>query len=235
MLWTVPKLWDGGDAWIIGGGASMPRQFDIPEDVIQRVMNGKEDVSAYSPYLSPLHNKHVIGVNNAYRIGNWIDICFFGDCSWYLVHRLALAKFPGLKITCCIRFAAKSGKNMEGIKYLAKDKAIRYGISTNPSTVAWNANSGAAAISLAANLGAKRIILLGFDMSLDQNHRSHWHRQHHPTKKTPPLPPFKRHLRGFPDIASHAKKRGIEIINCSPVSAIKEFKVVPVAKLLQDS
>lgn len=232
MLWTVPKLWDGGECWIIGGGTSMPRQFHIPLDIINQVSTGKLPYTAYLPYLEPLKDKHVIGINNAYRLGSIIDVCFFGDCSWYLVHRIALASFDGLKVTCCNRFRQRSEKEMEGIKYLAKDKQVNHGISTNPQCVAWNNNSGAAAISLAHHLGVKRIYLLGFDMKLDNDKRfSHWHGSHNHAKKNF-VPPFARHLKGFPSIAKHAQNLGLEIINTNPDSAIKEFKVVQVDEIL---
>jgi hypothetical protein len=206
----------------------MPRQFHIPEQLVQDVMAGKEKPSAYSPYLSALHNRHVIGINNAYRLGDWIDMLFFGDCGWYLVHRLGIANYPVLKITCCARFANRSPHQMEGIRYLSKDHNHKNGISPNPSMVSWNGNSGAAAISLAVHTGVKRIILLGFDMSLDDNNTSHWFGAHKKGAK----PPFARHLVGFPAIASDAKALGIEIVNASPKSAIKVFKRCSVDELL---
>lgn len=210
----------------------MPRQFGVPEDVIQSVISREKRPSAYSEYLAPIHGKHVIGVNNAYQIGNWIDAVFFGDCSWYLVHRLALAKFPGLKITCCNRFSSKRKEASEGIKYLAKDSGHRYGVSSDRSKVSWNANSGAAAINLAVHFGVKRIILLGFDMNLDADKKSHWHGSHKKVGEKKKPPPFARHLKGFPVIAKDAKTMGVEIINANPKSAIKEFLKKPLGKLL---
>jgi hypothetical protein len=41
-----------------------------------------------------------------------------------------------------------------------------------------------------------------------------------------------RHLRAFPQIALDARKMGIEIINASPTSEVKEFIKVPVSILL---
>lgn len=209
----------------------MPRQFGVPEETVQAVMTGRKMPSAYSPYLSPIHQKHVIGVNNAYRIGVWIDVVFFGDHGWYLVHRKLLAKFPGLKVSCHPRFHKR--KDTEGIKYLAKDSEWKYGITKDPTKVSWNSNSGAAAISVAAHFGVKKIILLGFDMSLDSGDVSHWHGSHRAGggKKQKP-PPFPRHLRGFEMIAKNAEERGIEIINASPNSAIVELPKVSVADLL---
>ena len=234
MLWKAPPIWKDGSCFILGGGTSLPRVFGTPEDVISRVMTGGNP-NEYSAYLSPLHDKHVIGVNNTYRIGDWIDVLFFGDCGWYLPHRNGIAKFPKLKVTCCDRFANKPLEQCEGIKYLAKDRQKTRGISNDPTTVAWNSNSGGAAISLAAHFGVRRIVLLGFDMALDNKNVSHWHGSHLPAgQRVKPrrAPPFGRHMKGFPDIAKDAKQRGIEILNCSPISAIVEFPKVTLKEVL---
>lgn len=205
-------------------------QFAIPQEVVDQVRQNQTKANLYSPYMKALHDKHVIGINNAYMLGDWIDCCFFGDCAWYLVHRLNLARFTGLKVTCCPRFAEKPESRSEGIKYLAKDGAHRLGISNNPSKVSWNHNSGAAAISLAVLFGVKKIVLLGFDMCLNEkdNKTSHWHGSH--GNKKPP--PFSRHLKGFPAIAEDAKRLSIEIINVNFDSAIKEFPKAQLRSLL---
>lgn len=230
--WTAPDMWQGGECWIIAGGPSMPRQFEVPEEIIQRVMNKEEKPNAYSPYLSPIHSKHIIAVNNAYQIGSWIDVVFFGDCAWYKTHRQVLANFPSLKVTSCDRFANKPKEKSEGIKYLGRDKNHKNGISSDKSKVSWNNNSGAAAINLAVHFGVKRIILLGFDMCLDKGKVSHWHGNHaKPGERIKP-PPFKRHLVGFPMIAQDAKNMGVKIINASPNSAINVFSKANVKELL---
>ena len=104
----------------------------------------------------------------------------------------------------------------------------RQGISPDPTKVSWNSNSGAAAISLAAHFGVKRIILLGFDMSFNGKGVSHWHGSHGNEKP----PPFRKHMLGFPVIAAEAKDRNIEIINASLGSALTEFPKVHVKELL---
>jgi hypothetical protein len=193
----------------------------------------------YSAYLAPLHDKHVIGINNTYRIGTWIDVLFFGDCGWYLAHKAAVANFPKLKVTCCDRFANKNVEQSEGIKYLAKDKQKTRGISNNASTVSWNGNSGAAAISMAVHFGVKKIVLLGFDMALDANNVSHWHGSHNPGRQVSinkrKAPPFTRHMMGFPTIAADALRLGVEILNCSPISTITVFPKVSLKEVLDAS
>lgn len=233
MNWTVPDMWDGGECWIIAGGPSVPYQFGVPEETIKAVMSRSKKPSEYSPYLKPIHNKHIIGINNVYQIGSWIDVIFFGDCSWYLVHRRVLVDFPGIKITCCNRFEGNGYDKNSGIKYLSKDKIHKKGISADNKKVSWNNNSGAASISVAAHLGVKRIILLGFDMSMDANSKySHWHGSHKKTNEPIKSPPFKRHLVGFKQISEDATSMGIEIINANPKSLIDVFPKVNLTELL---
>ena len=231
MTWQVPHIWEEGDVWIIGGGPSVPKQFDVPEKIIHSVVRGTSSPSAYSPYMTSLHDKHVIGVNVAYLIGDWIDMVFFGDSGFFLQHQGALSKFQGLRVSC-----HPKAESISWVKYLSRDKSHPLGISSNPKKVSWNGNSGAAAISVAANAGAKRIILLGFDMKLGGDNVQHWHdlygRSAINDERRARKMPFHRHLRGFPEIARDAKNRGIEVLNASTDSAIECFRKVSVKELL---
>jgi hypothetical protein len=236
MAWSVPKIWEGGECWILGGGPSLPRQFDVPENIIQDVIDKKLPLDAYSSYMSAIHDKHVIGVNTAFMIGNWIDIVFWGDKKWYLNNRQSLGEFPGLKITCHPYFA-NGQYAKENVKCVVKDNQRPTGISSNPSTTSWNSNSGAAAISIAANMGAKQIVLAGFDMKLGEDKRQHWHAEYGTASRDRANVdhrklPFGRHLIGFAQIAKDAKRRGITIINVCPDSAIKEFPKMTVKQAL---
>ena len=108
-------------------------------------------------------------------------------------------------------------RDFEGVKYMGRDNNHPFGITTNRGLVSWNVNSGAASISLAVQLGVKKIYLLGFDMNAHGNNR-HWHKQYqYKTKKLP----YDRHLKGFTHIAIEAKRIGVEIINVNHHSAIE--------------
>ena len=227
-------MWEGGDCWIIGGGASTPRQFDVPEKIIQQVLSKELNPDAYSPYMKAIHSKHVIGVNAAFLIGDWIDMMFFGDARFFLEYRVRLAEFPGLKVTCHER-PSKAKYAKEKIKYLPKNPKHGKGISPNPSSVSWNGNSGAAAISVAVHTGATRIILVGFDMKLDKNYKQHWHGLYGTAGRKDDNPkglPFPKHLLGFTAIRRDSLIKGVEILNASPDSAIMQFKKVTVKELL---
>ena len=229
MNWTVPTdLWKGKTVWILGGGPSLTRQFGVPQELIEKIEKGHSPVSSISPYLKPIHNEIVIGINMAFRLGDWIDMAFWGDPGFYKKPKVAedLKAFPGMKVACNQRFNSKQMEEL-GIWAIRRLKR-KHGISEDPSAVCWNGNSGAAAISVAANAGASRIILVGFDMCSAPTH-SHWHNEYKKAKK----PPFKTHLQGFKQIYADAKKRGIEILNMSPSSQIIFFPKVTLQDVLE--
>jgi len=236
MTWSVPKLWKGGECWILGGGSSLAVQFGVPDEIIQKVLRKELPVSAYSPYMSAIHDKHVIAVNAAFLLGDWIDMLFWGDKRWYLVNRSRVAEFKGLKVTSH-PFFDKPPFNKEKVKRLEKNNQSSHGISSDPRKICWNGNSGAAAISVAANAGATRIVLVGFDMKLSDDKKQHWHNEYGTADRDPKSIekknlPFRRHLVGFPKIAQDARARGITIINASPDSAITCFARMSVQDVL---
>ena len=226
-------MWEDGECWVIGGGPSMPQQFGIPGDVISSVYTKNEGIEAYSPYLSAIHGKHVIGVNAAFMLGQWIDIMIYGDGHFYWVNQERLISFHGLKISCNPN--TRPGKpGVYGLKYVARDGTHLFGLSTKPNMISWNKNTGGAAISLAHKLGVRRILLLGFDMNLSEAGNQHWH-SHYPTAgKVRPAAqlPFKRHMECFGPIRRDAARLGVEILNVNPNSAIDEFPKVELKDVL---
>lgn len=220
-------MWEGGRCFIIGGGPSMPGQFGIPDDLVARVRNAADPLGpeAYFPYMEAVHGEHVVAVNDAYRLGTWPDICFFGDHGWYKIHRQNLAQWPGLKATCCPALR----ENPDGIRYLRRDPNRKIGLSENPARVAWGFNSGSSAINLGVHLGPRQIILLGFDMDWPDG-RSHWHRGHGNNDR--PRPNYARWMQGLAVTANDARRLGVEILNASPTSAIEAFPRVMLNEVL---
>lgn len=192
-FWTVPEIWPGGTCYILGGGPSLSR---IP--------------------MERLHDRRVIAVNNAYQLGDWIDVMFYGDCRWWNWHGKALLDFPGLKVTACEAHAAKPGIRA------VKRQNVPLGITTDRGRLCWNLNSGACAINLAVHFGVKKIVLLGFDMRLvDDKHN--WHNAH---SNRPNRNPYQRFLRPFANIAKDLETLGVECVNACPGSALDVFPIV---------
>ena len=206
--WKIPKIWDS-TCFILGGGPSLS---SVDLDLIKKY--------------------RVIAVNNAYGTPvskdrnfcyydphDWVDVCWFGDERWYHWHKRSLRKFKGL-IVCC-------RENMHGSGVYGVCRGKPEGIEARPRFVSWNRSSGASAINLAYHLGARKIVLLGFDMRRVDD-KPNWHDDH----PSPAKNPYTRFLQPFPKIAADAKELGLEIINATPGSAIKQFPIMPLKEVL---
>lgn len=90
-------------------------------------------------------------------------------------------------------------------------------------------NSGYQAINLAYLLGAARIVLLGFDMKRGADGRAHWFGDH-PVQTQDYI--YSAMLQNFPKLARRLKELGIEVINCTPDSALDAFPRNELARVL---
>lgn len=222
--WNVPEMWKG-DCWIIGGGRSVLHQFDVPQETILRVEKGELPFSAYSEYMTPIHSKNVIGTNIAFKLGKWVSVFYFCDRQFFRTHKNEILSFPNLKVTCVNHLDTALLPETTNIKRLKRD--YKPGLSNKSDTICWNSNSGAAAINFAVLAGAKRILLLGFDMAPQE--KTHWHNAY---SVSTPKNSFARFLDYFPQIAKDAKQRKIEILNVSPTSALNCFPKVALKEIL---
>lgn len=227
--WKPPKMWEDGECFILGGGSSLPRQFGVPEELIKKVESKEEPITRYSEYMKPIHDKHVIGTNISFLLGNWISCLYFADRTFFRIHRKEINKFHNLKVTCSNSLDKNLLPASRNIKRMKRDNSI--GLGNKPDTINWNYNSGTAAIDFAAHVGVKRIMLLGFDMK-PHNGRTHWHSGFQSYEKPTMDRVFERFLKVFPKIESDAKRRGIEILNVNEDSAIDSFKKVKLNDVL---
>lgn len=90
-----------------------------------------------------------------------------------------------------------------------------------PGTVGWAGNSGFHCLNLAVQMCPARIILVGFDMRVDQG--LHWHGPHkglnNPTARN-----VDRWRRCIDATAETVAALGIRVINASHVSALQNFE-----------
>ena len=184
-VWIPPKIWEGETVFILGGGPSLLQ----------------------SP-LHLIHNERVLGVNDAFTLGNWVDACYFGDCQWWEWNRNEFREeYGGLRMTSCQRLY-----NLTFIKTWKRGKPR--GIETEPGHIAWNYNSGLSAINVAYHLGAVKIVLLGFDMKVnDKTQAANWHTRY----KRPPTPKIYKDkwLPCIPFIMKDARTLGVDIVNAT--------------------
>lgn len=158
----------------------------------------------------------VIVVSDAWRLAPWADVLYSCDAKWWHHHRDAQS-FQGMKVglSDCITFP-----DVRLMRHRKRDdvKGIDpgQGFDPDPAYLATGANSGYQAVHLAAHFAAARVVLLGFDMR-----GSHFFGDHPPSLKRDA--PFATWIERFRTLAKPLTERGIEVLNCTPGSALDAF------------
>lgn len=110
----------------------------------------------------------VIVCNASFRLAPWADVLLAVDEPWWKEFVVEVRRdFTGeLWTTCAI---ARDKHGLHYARHEAKD-----GFSTETGVIRGGGNTGQAAVALAYQFGAKRIVLLGYDMQRTRG-LSHWH------------------------------------------------------------
>lgn len=116
--------------------------------------------------FSQLKGKRVIAINRAFEFVPFADYLYWSDISFYEKYKEGIHDFKGKKVT------NKSYPIRNDIINL--ENSGKLGLDLNPNSIKHGGNSGYAAINLAYHLGAKTIVLLGYDMQKIEN-ESHFH------------------------------------------------------------
>jgi hypothetical protein len=101
------------------------------------------------------------------------------------------------------------------------------GLCLDPGFIYPGTNSGYQAVQLAYQLGAARIVLLGFDMTTERG--SHWHGDHENGLAN--AVGSERWAHDFSQLAIDLEQQGVEVINASRHTALKCFKRSTVDKI----
>jgi hypothetical protein len=157
----------------------------------------------------------VIGVNNAFQRAPWIDVVYACDLLWWKKHHAQVkALAPGAETVTQDASAHKQFALSTRVRGSAGDGLGREQIHTG-------GNGGHAAVNLAYLWGAQRILLLGYDMQLGPKGERHWHPDHPSPCIQTQL--FAHWIKRFESTARDLKKLGVEVLNCTPGSALPWF------------
>lgn len=151
FTWTIPRIWEGKNVFIIGGGRSINSQRELIKSLFIK-----------GPILA---------INNAWELEQYADMLYFADRQWYQWNKEELGWFKGKYIVTRSYIPDRDGgPRVKDVKVLGKDWGSH--LSENPSKVAgWC--SGSNAINIAYLAGAKAAYLFGFDMQLGRWHEKH--------------------------------------------------------------
>jgi hypothetical protein len=191
---VVPKLWPESTVVCIGTGASLTR-----EDVER----------CHRPDV------HVIAVNDAYKMAPWADVLYACDCKWWLWHKGA-PTFAGLK------YSLEKNAARFGVTVLRQ--AGLNGLEPKPDGLRTGKSSGYQAVNLAVHLGARKIVLLGYDYrGLTHYFGSHPDGSH---------PPHMVCLKHFATLVEPLAQLGIVVINATRHTDLKVFPCQPIEEAL---
>lgn len=195
--------------------------------------------SLTSDVVAKLAGRRKIVVNSSYKDVPDADMLYFTDSGWFEFGRHPefcgnnlgtddrwprrddLEKFAGIIVSM-----SKSAKRVlpDRVRRVKGIGDPTIGAGSFPPLgspgVRQGRSSGHTAVSLAVALGARRIILVGYDMRVVDG------REHHHSEYVGPrdLDQYSREfVPAFNGWNADALKVGVEIVNCTPGSAIVEF------------
>lgn len=151
----------------------------------------------------------VIAIKDTIRLAPWAGCLYACDAKWWRHYGDGLA-FDGPK------YALEQGSNKwAGVLH----DTGPLGLELKPTGLRTGRNSGYQAINLAVHLGAKRIVLLGYDMR-PTGERHHWFGVHPYNTSTPPYDHF---LPCFDSIVEPLRALGIDVFNATRKTALAVF------------
>jgi len=217
LYWSVPRLWPGACVAILGGGPSL---------------KGVD--------LSPLaaSGVRVVAVNRALEIYPAADLHFAADAKWYRLHGRTLAGFAGLRVTCCgnDRLAREHGaERLLWLRAHGRGGTAPPALSKDPSALRGEC-SGGLALNMAYRLGARRILLLGYDFKAGPAGETHWHDGYEGPCRARDAGLWRnKFMPAIERMAPALQAEGVEVVNCNPDSALRCFPFATLEEALSDA
>lgn len=164
----------------------------------------------------------VIAINNTYTLAPWATALYGADGKWWRWHK-GVPSFTGLKYSL-----SPSARQFTKLGVQVLRNAGRSGLELEPNGLKHGYNGAYMSINLAVHFGAKRIILLGVDMQTGPKGEEHWHKDHPNRSRSP----YKLFIKSFQHIVNPLTDLGVEVINCSPRSALECFPKMALTEAL---
>lgn len=204
-VWVGWPQWQGRAVAIVASGPSL----------------NKADVALLKGRLP------VLAIKKNVELAPWADVVYGCDYPWWRSVR-GLPDFAGLKLAYADRAVTEFGCTKVAIPDVRSDR-----LSLDPiGSVGAAGNSGFQAFNLALQFGARRILLLGFDMQVRSGAhwygRNGWHQANNPSESQ-----VTRWAAAFNAAGPDVEQIGAEVVNASQITAIRAFPKRGVADTLQ--
>ncbi len=163
--------------------------------------------------LDRLRGQQVIAINSMYRLAPWAAVLYAADSIWWQFN-------DGAK-----DFAGRKFGSEAFISTLYADVTVlpitgRVGLEMQPWGIRTSGHSGYQAINLAVHLGAKKIVLVGYDMQAGPRGEHHIHPDHPHGRHLP----YDDYVRNYETMRPMLDAHDIDVVNCSRSTAITAFR-----------
>ena len=203
----IPRLTDGGTVVCLASGPSL-----TPEDV---------ETVRETGFVT-------IAINDAVQLAPWAAVLYSSDSSWW-TRAAKMPAFHGLKYKVSAQHAPRVEKTRWPGVVILENTGER-GLELTPPAIRTGKNSGSAAINLAVHLGARRVLLLGYDMG------PHLGRHHFfEAAAVANLSPYVMFRKYLATMAGPLAEAGIVVLNCSRRTALECFPCVTLEAALEEA
>jgi hypothetical protein len=173
-------------------------------------------------YLRRFTSWRVLAVNNTWALLPWAHAMYAGDRQWWNAY--------AEQVSFCGERWTRDPLSAQRHRLRLATWRDGTGLCKTPWHLHSGGNSGHQAINLAYHFGARRIVLLGFDM-----HRSdggHWHGEHHGMLSAP-----NPHIAAWREmmlpLAQDLRDAGVDVVNATPGTALEAFPKRPLFEALR--
>jgi hypothetical protein len=181
--------------------------------------------AALQPVTSARGHCRVIAINNSWRLAPWADALYASDGEWWRAG--GGDEFTGLKVSR----SDHAGVRQVRLRAEPGGRWCNRILTDHAGEVGAGGSSCFQALNLAVQFGARCIALVGCDGRVDLG--NHWHPDHAGELRNPHQATADLWVRSFDDAAEELGSLGVEVTNCSPVSALTKFKKASLADWLQ--
>lgn len=165
----------------------------------------------------------VMVVNCTFRLLPDADALYAGDLQWWERYGHEATRFAGEKWTRDEHAAIRYGLR----RVVRRDEK---GLCRDRGHVNSGGNSGYQAVNLAYHFGARKIVLLGFDMHRQAG--GHWHGEH-VGMLSAPASHINVWRREFDALAFDLRAEGVKVVNATEGTALTCFPQAPLAEALR--
>lgn len=207
---TIERVFEGDTAVLFATGPS------LTDEVVDTVLTLR------SQAMEPVR---LFGCNDAYQIVPCLDVHYACDANWWRIH---YAKMEGYSVTHGLWTQEPQMSRAEYPKLHRIAGRSGAGLSAKQDLIHFGNNSGYQLINVAYLFGIKRMILCGYNMSVQDGKRHFFGDHPQGLNRSGNYTGF---VSNFNTIKPNAL--GIEIVNATPQSALKAFPKMSLEEALK--